>query len=284
MLPEFSPAPSPDTDAYRIVTGERYSVETYAGHWLVQTRDLDLPEWIEDATDAKSVWWKQLEQENREPPTLVSSSPSESTLIAREHGAKYELDFEAGYSQGIFLDQRLNRQSVRNRVQSGDRVLNTFAYTCGFSVVAALGGATSTSVDLSKNYLEWGKRNFTHNEIQPSDHYFTKGDILDWFKRWKKSGVRFDGIILDPPTFSRNEKGQVFQVEKHYGELLALAKSVLNSNGWILACTNFRGFSRETFLSMIKEHLHQKSVKISLQEMPPEFLPETYLKSVWVET
>ena len=68
------------------------------------------------------------------------------------------------------LDQRWNRSAVRERVGEGDRVLNTFAYTCAFSVVAALGGATATSVDLSKNYLEWGKRNFVLNELDPADN------------------------------------------------------------------------------------------------------------------
>tara|TARA_R110002096_G_scaffold147671_16_gene307686 strand:- start:19729 stop:20583 length:855 start_codon:yes stop_codon:yes gene_type:complete len=284
MLPKLASSPSSDTDAFRVYTGERYAIESYVGHWLVQTRDLDFPEWIHEQDEPQSVWWKQLEQEDREAPSQVSGQPFNSPLVVREHGAKYEVDFQAGYSQGIFLDQRLNRQKVRNRVQPGDRVLNTFAYTCAFSVAAALGGAVSTSVDLSKNYLEWGKRNFGHNDLEPTSQYFTRGDTFDWLRRWKKSGVRFDGVILDPPTFSRNEKGNVFRVEKHYGELLQLALAILNPNGWMLACTNYRGFSPTGFENVIVESIGHKTTDIESLEMPPEFQPEDYLKSFWIET
>ena len=68
-------------------------------------------------------------------------------------------------------------------------MLNTFAYTCGFSVCAAIAGARATSVDLSKNYLEWGRRNFTLNGLDPSVHEFIFGDAFDWFRRLAKRDV-----------------------------------------------------------------------------------------------
>src|SRR6266850_213247 len=110
----------------------------------------------------------------------------------RENGLQFELSFAEGYSVGLFLDQRDNRRRLLNgyvstgfslpNVAAGNpkpelSVLNTFAYTCGFSVCAAKAGARTTSLDLSKKYLEWGKRNFELNEIDAAGHEFIFGDV-----------------------------------------------------------------------------------------------------------
>lgn len=274
--------PSPDTDAFRLFDGSSVSVDTFAGHWLVQTRDVGFPSWISRKTGWKSIWRKRLETEDKQPPERVAGQQLREPIEASEHGVRYEIDFQAGYSQGIFLDQRLNRLAVRERVQPGDRVLNTFAYTCAFSVVAALGGATATSVDLSRNYLDWGKRNFALNKLDAGEHFFTRGDTFDWLRRWAKSGVRFDGVVLDPPTFSRNDKGKVFRVERDYGELVGLACSVLNPGGWMLCCTNFRGISARNFEETVRAAAG-RGAKLESRQMPPEFTDERYLKSLWVE-
>ena len=284
MSLKLATAPDPDTNAYRLYSSERVAIDTFAGHWLVQTRDVELPDWISKRREPRSVWWKRLERENREPPSHVSGENLAAPFVVTEHGAKFEIDFQAGYSQGIFLDQRLNRQAVRELGASGGRVLNTFAYSCAFSVVAALGGATVTSVDLSKSYLEWGKRNFALNELEAAGHFFTRGDTFAWLKRWAKSGVRFDGVILDPPTFSRNEKGKVFRVEKNYGELIELAAKVLNPGGWILASTNFRGVQPGKFKDIVAAGLPKRAVNLESRPMPPEFAGDDYLKTVWVKT
>ena len=75
----------------------------------------------------------------------------------------------------------------------------------------------STSIDLSGNYLAWGKRNLVANGCDPGAHYFVRGDVLDWLRQFAKKGRKFDGIVLDPPTFSRVKRGKgVFRVEKDY--------------------------------------------------------------------
>src|SRR4030095_11402312 len=95
-------------------------------------------------------------------------------------------------------------------------VLNTFAYTCGFSVCAALAGARTTSIDLSRKYLEWGKRNFLLNGLDPNQHDFIYGDVFDWLRRLEKKGRLFEVLLLDPPTFSQSKGHGVFQAEKHF--------------------------------------------------------------------
>jgi 23S rRNA (cytosine1962-C5)-methyltransferase len=188
----------------------------------------------------------------------------------------FEVSFSSGYSQGIFLDQRLNRAEVMQRMARGRKLLNLFSYTGGFSVAAAMAGAETTTLDLSSVYLEWAKRNFRFNGLDESEHFFCKGDAFHWLKRFAKQERIFDGIVLDPPTFSRDEKGKVFRVEKDFGELVELAKQVLAKDGWMLCCTNFRGISERDFMRMIN------MPKMQGVKMPEDFSEDSYLKSVWV--
>jgi 23S rRNA (cytosine1962-C5)-methyltransferase len=151
----------------------------------------------------------------------------------RENGVRFELSFNEGYSPGLFLDQRDNR----HRFLTGDIAadfdfgpwtpdfgfLNCFSYTCDFSVCAALAGAKTTSLDLSKKYLEWGWRNFALNGLDPAAHDFIYGDAFDWMRRLAKKGRAFDCVVLDPPTFSQSKEHGAFRVEKDWGRLVAAA-------------------------------------------------------------
>src|SRR6202040_322297 len=141
---------------------------------------------------------------------------------------QFELSFNEGYSVGLFFDQRDNRRRLLVNHVAAEfplfpggadeaEVLNTFAYTCGFSVAAAKAGARATSLDLSKKYLEWGKRNFALNQLDPAAHDFIFGDVFDWLRRLAKKGRAFDVVILDPPTFSQSREAGTFQAEKDYG-------------------------------------------------------------------
>src|SRR5258708_10367223 len=147
------------------------------------------------------------------------------TFTIWENGVQYELSFKEGYSVGLLLDQRDNRRRLlANHVAAdfplfpggaaGADVLNTFAYTCGFSVCAAKAGARTTSLDLSKKYLEWGKRNFALNQIDPAAHNFIYGDVFDWLRRLSKKKRAYDAIILDPPTVSQSKEAGAVQVER----------------------------------------------------------------------
>jgi len=137
----------------------------------------------------------------------------------------------------LFIDQRANRAHLRNARAA--TVLNTFAYTCSFSVVAALGGSVTTSVDLSRKSLTRGEENFARNRLDPSTHRFIHADVLDLLPRLARRGERFDAIILDPPTFSRGEKGRRFQVESDFEDLLITALELAEPRAHILLSTNY---------------------------------------------
>ncbi|HLP76103.1 MAG TPA: pseudouridine synthase, partial [Candidatus Paceibacterota bacterium] len=173
-------------------------------------------------------------------PVLISGEAAPERFAIRENGVQFELSFGEGYSVGLFFDQRDNRRRLlTGHIATGFElksdfkleILNAFAYTCGFSVCAAKGGARTTSLDLSKKYLEWGRRNFALNGIDSSAHDFIFGDAFDWMRRLAKKGRLFDAIVLDPPTFSQSKEYGVFRVEKDYGKLVSTALSLLAPGG-----------------------------------------------------
>lgn len=281
---------SEQTDALRVVDGGGDGVpgiviESLAGRLLVSTSGPVLPDEVKRWVGQRgaSGWWKRLDQHQKESPVHVAGPPQAEPFLIRENGLRFEISFQSGYSQGIFLDQRLNRAETARRMGPGMKLLNTFAYTGAFSVAAASAGAETTTLDLSQPYLDWAKRNLTHNGIDPASHHFCKGDTFHWLRRFAKQDRRFDGIVLDPPTFSRDEKGRVFRVENDFGELAALAAAVLAPGGWLLCCTNFRGLSPHEFERRLRQHL-PRAVRASHMPMPPDFTDIPYLKSVWIES
>src|SRR5262249_52502084 len=149
---------------------------------------------------------------------------------------KFGIDFEAGYSVGLFVDQRENRRLVRQ--SRPKRLLNCFAYTCSFSVAAASVGTETVNVDLSKKSLERGRRNFGLNGLPIEGHRFIADDVRPVLRRLARRTEKFDMIILDPPTFSRTKGGAVFHVEKDFEELIAAAVEVADRNAKILLSTN----------------------------------------------
>lgn len=232
-------------------------------------------------------------------PVLVAGPPLPERFVLRENGVKFEMSFAEGYSVGLFLDQRDNRrrfltghiaanfelQSPASRIE----VLNTFAYTCGFSVCAALSGARTTSLDLSKKYLEWGRRNFALNDLDPAQHDFIYGDTFDWLRRFAKKGRWFDVVVVDPPTFSQSKESGVFRAEKDYGKLVTAVLPVLARGGVLLASTNAAELLPEKFLDQIAVAVRGAARKIVQQHyvpQPPDFPisrnEPAYLKTVWL--
>lgn len=235
-------------------------------------------------------------------PKLLSGDPPPERFVVRENLVNYELTFGEGYSCGLFLDQRDNRHRILQNHIAADfalfgpelprnerEVLNTFAYTCGFSVCAAKAGARVTSLDLSKKYLDWGRRNFELNNLDPSQHDFIYGDAFDWMRRLLKKGRLFDAIILDPPTFSHSKDRGVFRVEKDYGELVTAALPLLKRGGVLFACANAADWPPEFFLSVVESSIHASRRKIEQEHycpQPPDFPisrdEPAYLKTVWL--
>lgn len=232
-------------------------------------------------------------------PQLTFGQAAPERFEILENGIRYEMSFTEGYSVGLFLDQRDNRRRLltghiaANFPQlstPNSQLLNCFAYTCGFSVCAAKAGARTTSLDLSKKYLEWGRRNFALNDLDPAGHDFIYGDTFDWLRRLAKKGRAFDAIVLDPPTFSQSKENGVFRVEKNFGDLVSAALPVLKPGSILLASTNAAEWPPEKFLASVDLAVRSAGRKITGQHyvpQPPDFpvsrAEPAYLKTVWAK-
>lgn len=284
------------TDALRLLDGRGdgpefagLTVEDLAGRWLVSAgaeRTMGSAEWLKTCAPApRSIYWKHLHVKEKQPPQWWHGERVDGPFEVQENGLRFRVDLAAGYSQGLFLDQRDNRAAVRARVESGRvrRVLNLFAYTCGFSVAAAAGGAHTTSVDLSRASLDWGCENFRLNHLDPTAHEFLAGDVAGFLRRLERRGRRFDLIILDPPTFSRDRQGKIFRVEHDFGHLAAAAARLLpaDGSGELLCSTNLRalppGGLRRLLLGELAGGWQTRPAS-----MPPDFTGEPYLQALWL--
>jgi 23S rRNA (cytosine1962-C5)-methyltransferase len=260
------------------------------------------------AFSLRGVYHKRLTRHLSHPPETASphhvlGEPARDPCLIRENGRQFELSFREGYSVGLFLDQRDNRRRLltgyvgpgfylpwsRNtaRVPS---VLNAFGYTCGFSVCAAGSGARVTSLDLSIKYLEWGKRNFALNRLEPGGHDFIFGDVFDWCNRLQKKARRFDLVLLDPPTFSRSKVSGIFRAERDYGKLVAAILPLLNPGGVLFASTNAADWPPEDFVGTIERAVSSSSRKLEGRHyapQPPDFPiskhEPAYLKIIWLQ-
>ena len=287
---ERAASPDAGTTAWRVYHDVEAGVwiDNFDGRWLVQTLDEKLPGWVASAAPkfAESVYWKPRDRAAKTAPEFVAGKKVTERFAVTENGVACWIDFSAGYSSGIFLDQRLNRARVAARCREGDRVLNTFSYTSVFSVAAAtLSGAVTSSLDLSQTYLNWSKENFELNGVDPQTQYFCKGDTFDWLATFARQGRTFQGVILDPPTFSRNKKTN-FRTDRDYAELAALAIKVVEPGGWLLACANTFRMSLDEFVAQVTrggDIAKRKPSGLTRLPMPPEFRGENYLKSVWLD-
>lgn len=224
----------------------------------------------------------QLEATHHDPQPWIGT-PTEAEIEAMELGVKFIVRPYDGYSTGLFLDQRMNRRRVR-QLAPGRRVLNTFAYTCGFSLAAALGGAVETvSVDISGKSLEWGQRNFAANDVAGEGHTFFRADVFDFLRGAAKRERQFDLIILDPPTFARVKgKRGAFVLEEQLDALLGATAAVLAPGGSLLISINTRRLSRAALEAAAGAALPNGEIA-ERPRLPLDFRGDSELaKSIWV--
>jgi 23S rRNA (cytosine1962-C5)-methyltransferase len=263
-------------------------IERHLGGW--KPAGIHLKRWRRDV---------RLKTVQETSPVLVSGPEAPARFEIRENGVRYEVSLTEGYSYGLFLDQRDNRRRLlRGHVAAafpflegglrGRELLNCFAYTGGFSVCAALAGARTTTLDLSRKYLDWARRNFELNGLDPAAHDFIYGDCFDWMRRLAKRGRRFDAVLLDPPTFSRSKESGDFRVESDYGRLVTLAAGLVSPAGLLFASTNTARLEPERFLADVRAGLAAAGRRIRAEHyvpQPPDFPVSreepAYLKTSW---
>lgn len=291
---QFSAFEAQETSAHRLFTSPNVWVERLG-------RDVQISFKTDDARDdalaglrlwtAKTgfqmdrIFSRFLPKQNAErvaPVLLEGDASAPLQTVVTERGVRYEIDFGAGYSHGLFIDQRANRAFLAECAPK--RLLNTFAYTCSFSVVAARAGAQTVSVDLSKKSLDRGRKNFELNGLSLEGHRFLADDVLDVLPRLERRGEKFDAIILDPPTFSRGNKGRRWQVEEQIETLLTAALELTTQNAVILLSTNCTKLNRRALEATTRFVLKIAHRGGDLHSTPPlpDFPEGSSAQTLWI--
>ncbi len=163
--------------------------------------------------------------------------------IVRELPYRFFVNFTDYLDTGLFLDHRLTRRYV-GELAKGTRFLNLFAYTGAATVHAAGGGAaSSTTVDMSRTYLDWAKRNLALNDLAGPQHGFVQADCLAWLREQAAGTRRYDLMFIDPPTHSRSKRmADEFDVQRDHPSLLLLASRLLAPGGAIVFSNNYTRF------------------------------------------
>lgn len=243
-------------EAYRLYDRDipeyPYIVDIYKDHFLIydksDLRDVEknhLPH-VQDALkalfkcdDSKIVIKKRERQEGLKQYEKLDAK--EETFVVRESQALLKVNLYDYLDTGLFLDHRPMRQKVFKSVKD-KKFLNLFCYTGSVSVFAALGGATTTSVDMSQTYLRWAQENFQLNNLDPAKHNFINADVLEWLRTTKLPNT-FDVIFLDPPTFSNSKKmDEAFEVERDQEFLVESCMNMLRPEGILYFSNNKRKF------------------------------------------
>ncbi|PTY04507.1 hypothetical protein DB346_03470 [Verrucomicrobia bacterium LW23] len=243
-------------------------------------------------------------------------------LTVVENGVRFGIDIAAGYSPGLFLDQRDNRRALQ--LNPPQRLLNLFAYTCSFSVAAAAAGCKETcSVDLSKKSLDRGRENFRLNDIDftptknamtgvlklaplraghgplpnaalsggvgpcppSSRHRFIADDVFRILPYLRKRGETFDAIILDPPTFARGTKVGSFRVERDLPQLLEACMALAAPQCRLLVSVNCSTMQMPTLQRMATAAAQSagRRFRLAIPAPPADFPGDALPAMLWIQ-
>src|SRR6266700_1309332 len=282
------------TDAHRLCTLEDGWVERFGRDVLISFKRVlarerliqELHSWASTVRfEFVRIFARFLPRKNeeREAPRLIFGDAAENLqTIAIERHLKFGIDFGAGYSVGLFVDQRENRRYVRYIAPR--RLLNCFAYTCSFSISAACRGATTFNIDISKKHLARGRENFALNNLPTIDHRFIADDVRAALPRLARRGEKFDAIILDPPTFSRSPRARRFQVEEDFGNLLIDALELTERDSHVLLSTNCSTLREHALEVMARYCLKatRRAATFHRSSRLPDFPPVAGASSIWL--
>lgn len=166
---------------------------------------------------------------------------------------------------GLFPEQAVNwkymMNKIRKRKQEGKdtKVLNLFAYTGGATVACAYGGASVCHVDSSKGMVAWAKENLISSGLKDKPVRFIVDDVIKFVTREIKRGNKYDAIIMDPPSYGRGAKGEVWSIEKDLESLLELCVKLLSDDpAFVIINTYTGGLSGTIISNLLKMKLEEQ--------------------------
>ena len=223
------------------------------------------------------ILWQGEGEPTTQPPTGDGGK-----LEVRELGLRYGIDLSPETAPGLFPDQRENRLVLRSLRPAS--VLNLFAHTCAFGVLAASTGAATLNIDTSARSLERGRENYRRNQLKGAEHRFWKEDVRKALPRLVRRGETFDAVILDPPTFAHGGRGRAFRIERELGPMLASCCRLLAPRGALLVSINESTTQARELEQQVRSILLQERISARLEpaRRPPEVPAVRMPAGFWV--
>lgn len=163
---------------------------------------------------------------------------------------------------GIFPEQAVNWDWMMNKIRNSNReikVLNLFAYTGGASVACLKAGASVCHVDSSKGMCEWAKENVASSGLRERPIRFLVDDVVKFVNREIRRGNKYDGIIMDPPSYGRGTNGEVWKFEENIADLVELCMNVLSDKPLFFLINSYTtGISSQVLENLLRINIPKK--------------------------
>ncbi|GAA0177410.1 class I SAM-dependent rRNA methyltransferase [Clostridium sediminicola] len=297
---------SKDTTTFRVFNGEGdgiggFTIDYFDGFYLLTWYSKGIYAFkdsilkaIKSLVPFHGIYEKKRFNENgmvTDEDSYLLGRKAPKPLVVQENGVNFAIYLNDGAMVGVFLDQKEVRKSLRNKYSKNKTVLNTFSYTGAFSMFAAKGGASTTSIDLAKRSLEKTIENFTLNKIDYKKHDIIVEDLFIYFRYAKKNNIKFDVVILDPPSFATSNESS-FSAARDYKDLVKKTIEITEDDGLIVASTNCSTFNMTKFKRFIDEAFKESNKMYQIIEehqLPKDFavtdkFPEgNYLKVLFIK-
>ena len=293
-----------DVNAYRLLFGENdgmpglivdiYNkvgvIKVYSAIWLPYLEMLLAPIVKVSEVDSLIIRWNRklraLDDLPHKEGDVMYGDLKNSQVKFTEYGVHFETDVILGHKTGFFLDHRENRYKI-GEMAKGKTVLDVFSYTGGFSTHALTGGASEvTSLDISKQALELAKHNASLN-AHSGVHETIAGDAFEELARLIHQKKKYDIVIIDPPSFAKNEK-EIYVAKKKYAQLAEMGVALTSGNGILLLASCSSRITQEEFLQIHSEVFNNLKTKYTLLDAtthaidhPIGFEEGAYLKSAY---
>jgi 23S rRNA (cytosine1962-C5)-methyltransferase len=296
-----------ETTAFRVFNGEGDGIggliiDYYDGYYVINWYSKGIYHFksfvlqaLQNLVEFKAIYEKKrfdTKGQYIEDDDFVTGERGQFPILVKENGVSFAIYLNEGAMVGVFLDQREVRKTIRDQYAKDKTVLNLFSYTGAFSVFAALGGATkTTSVDVANRSKAKTIEQFSVNGIDSGKQDIIVEDVFHYFKYAIKKQLKFDLVILDPPSFAKSKK-HTFSASKDYKNLLKETIAITEENGIIVASTNCSTFDMKKFKGFIDTAFKESGLKYKLRHefsLPedfrtiPEFKEGDYLKVVFIE-
>lgn len=238
---------------------------------------------ILDRPDPQVIWKKEEEIDWKKRDAIYDRSNTgggtwkitkkiPTSWVINYHDLKFYLKLMGFKHTGLFPEQAYNWNLLREKIRSANRevkVLNLFAYTGAASIACLKEGASVVHVDSSRGMIDWAKENVKLNHLEEGKVRFLVDDVRKFVKREIRRGNKYDMIIMDPPSFGRGAKSEVWNIEKDLDDLIKDTQELLSDNAILFLINSYTtGLSKTVLENILYLRIAKKKEgKISSDEL-----------------